>query len=307
MGEWCDTWLEGYEHAAVVDRPAGRGAHRPHPGRVRAHAACRRCGRRTSARGRSQLAAEGLSRVLRLRPARAARADLYSDAVHDGLVRQVAVLAPHLPGRRQAAGLRGDHRAGVGAARRDARSTYGRPSCSAHSPVCGWPRRAGCGSPTSTSCAASCRPAVQYPARAAQDARRRARPCRSRSRWHSSCRRTWPAGGLRRSLTRHVGPPARARGPSSGRSGLREPRCRACLPASATTTCGTTSPRLLIASGADVKVVQARLRHASAKTTLDTYGHLWPDSDDSTRAAIEAVMAARAGSLADSLRTEGGG
>ncbi len=63
---------------------------------------------------------------------------------------------------------------------------------------------------------------------------------------------------------------------------------------------------LLIASGADVKVVQARLRHASAKTTLDTYGHLWPDSDDSTRAAIEAVMAARAEALADSVRTEGG-
>lgn len=34
---------------------------------------------------------------------------------------------------------------------------------------------------------------------------------------------------------------------------------------------------LLIASGADVKTVQARLRHASAKTTLGTYGHLWPD------------------------------
>ncbi len=50
---------------------------------------------------------------------------------------------------------------------------------------------------------------------------------------------------------------------------------------------------MLIASGADVKVVQARMRHASAKTTLDTYGHLWPDSDDSTRAAIDAVMAAR--------------
>jgi integrase len=64
---------------------------------------------------------------------------------------------------------------------------------------------------------------------------------------------------------------------------------------------------LLISSGADVKVVQAQLRHASAKTTLETYGHLWPDSDDSTRAAIEAVMAARAESLADSLRTEGGG
>jgi integrase len=58
---------------------------------------------------------------------------------------------------------------------------------------------------------------------------------------------------------------------------------------------------LLIASGADVKVVQARLRHASAKTTLDTYGHLWPDSDDSTRAAVDVVLAARAGK--DNLRT----
>jgi integrase len=56
---------------------------------------------------------------------------------------------------------------------------------------------------------------------------------------------------------------------------------------------------LLIASGADVKVVQARLRHASAKTTLDTYAHLWPDADESTRAAVGAVLAARA----DSLRT----
>src|SRR3954447_9869388 len=38
---------------------------------------------------------------------------------------------------------------------------------------------------------------------------------------------------------------------------------------------------LLIASGLDVKVVQHSLRHTSAKTTLDTYGHLWPDSDGS--------------------------
>jgi integrase len=50
---------------------------------------------------------------------------------------------------------------------------------------------------------------------------------------------------------------------------------------------------LLIASGADVKVVQARLRHASAVTTLDTYGHLWPDSDESTRAAVAAVFKER--------------
>jgi len=64
---------------------------------------------------------------------------------------------------------------------------------------------------------------------------------------------------------------------------------------------------LLIASGADVKVAQTRLRHASATTTLNTYGHLWPDSDDSTRAAIDDVMTARAEALADSLRTADGG
>ncbi|MEO5982076.1 MAG: site-specific integrase [Pedococcus sp.] len=50
---------------------------------------------------------------------------------------------------------------------------------------------------------------------------------------------------------------------------------------------------LLIAAGLDVKVVQARLRHASAMTTLNTYGHLWPDTDDSSRAAVAVAMAAR--------------
>ena len=34
---------------------------------------------------------------------------------------------------------------------------------------------------------------------------------------------------------------------------------------------------LLIAKGCDVKVVQKRLRHASATTTLNTYGHMWPE------------------------------
>ena len=50
---------------------------------------------------------------------------------------------------------------------------------------------------------------------------------------------------------------------------------------------------LLIASGADIKTVQARMRHASARTTLDTYGHLWPDADESTRSAIAVVIAKR--------------
>jgi integrase len=64
---------------------------------------------------------------------------------------------------------------------------------------------------------------------------------------------------------------------------------------------------LLIASGADIKTVQARMRHATARTTLDTYGHLWPDADESTRSAIGAVIAERMdplGSTAYPLRTE---
>jgi hypothetical protein len=49
---------------------------------------------------------------------------------------------------------------------------------------------------------------------------------------------------------------------------------------------------LLIANGTEVKIVQARLRHGSAKTTLDTYGHIWPDRDESTRATVDAVLTA---------------
>lgn len=60
---------------------------------------------------------------------------------------------------------------------------------------------------------------------------------------------------------------------------------------------------LLIASGADIKTVQARMRHATAATTLDVYGHLWPDADESTRAAIGAAIGSRR-PAADRLRTE---
>lgn len=56
---------------------------------------------------------------------------------------------------------------------------------------------------------------------------------------------------------------------------------------------------LLIRHGESVKTVQARLGHASAVETLDTYSHRWPDSDDLTREAIDAVL----GALADFPRT----
>ena len=35
------------------------------------------------------------------------------------------------------------------------------------------------------------------------------------------------------------------------------------------------------------------MRHASAITTLDIYGHLLPDADESTRTAIGALIAER--------------
>ena len=47
---------------------------------------------------------------------------------------------------------------------------------------------------------------------------------------------------------------------------------------------------LLIAKGCSVKAVQSRLGHQSAMETLDTYGHLWPDSDDETRVAVDDVL-----------------
>lgn len=56
-----------------------------------------------------------------------------------------------------------------------------------------------------------------------------------------------------------------------------------------------------------MKVVQARLGHKSAEETLNTYSHLWPDSDDRTRDAIDAALRAdteeQVAGIPDSLRT----
>ena len=62
---------------------------------------------------------------------------------------------------------------------------------------------------------------------------------------------------------------------------------------------------LLIQHGESVKVVQARLGHASAIETLDTYGHLWPDSEDATREAVDLVLADSAGRSRDAVAAEG--
>jgi integrase len=55
----------------------------------------------------------------------------------------------------------------------------------------------------------------------------------------------------------------------------------------------------LIHAGESVKTVQRRLGHSSAAMTLDVYSHLWPDSEERSRSAIDAVLAPPA----DSLRT----
>ena len=55
---------------------------------------------------------------------------------------------------------------------------------------------------------------------------------------------------------------------------------------------------LLIHHGVSVRTVQARLGHASAAETLDTYSHLWPASDDQTRQAVDEVLGATVRSAA---------
>jgi integrase len=55
--------------------------------------------------------------------------------------------------------------------------------------------------------------------------------------------------------------------------------------------CRHTYASALIHAGESVKVVQARLGHASADETLNTYAHLWPGSEDNTRRALDDWMA----------------
>jgi hypothetical protein len=61
----------------------------------------------------------------------------------------------------------------------------------------------------------------------------------------------------------------------------------------------------LIVSGLREGRPQHRLRHGRAKTTLDTDGHLWRDGDGSARAAVGAVLAARADPSGTSTASEG--
>ncbi|MBB0243889.1 tyrosine-type recombinase/integrase [Streptomyces alkaliphilus] len=60
-----------------------------------------------------------------------------------------------------------------------------------------------------------------------------------------------------------------------------------------------TAASLAIAAGADVKVVQTMLGHASATMTLDVYGHLFPDRLDEVADALDAQRTAERSRNAD--------
>jgi integrase len=55
---------------------------------------------------------------------------------------------------------------------------------------------------------------------------------------------------------------------------------------------------LLIDGGESVKAVQTRLGHATAEETLNTYAHLWPDSEDRAREAVDRGLGSTASAQA---------
>lgn len=50
---------------------------------------------------------------------------------------------------------------------------------------------------------------------------------------------------------------------------------------------------LLISEGLDILTVQRCMRHAKASTTLNVYGHMWPDAAEAPRSAVTKLFAAR--------------
>jgi integrase len=62
---------------------------------------------------------------------------------------------------------------------------------------------------------------------------------------------------------------------------------------------------LLIEANEPPKVIQERLGHASITETMDTYGHLYPASDERTRQAIDAALSLTGDRFADPSLTLG--
>lgn len=65
-----------------------------------------------------------------------------------------------------------------------------------------------------------------------------------------------------------------------------------------------TAASLMIASGANVKTVQAQLGHKTATMTLDQYGHLFPDDLDDVADRMDDLVAESAGKCAQNVLTK---
>jgi integrase len=300
VGEWCDTWLDGYrgKRASTVRQAE------VHIARIRPAFGDMQLGAVRPSHVRTwvaQLSAEGLadSYVYALHRR---LSQIFDDAVHDGLV-------PRSPCSRRTSPKAGKQRAYVATtdqvwALHDAMPEHLRPAVLLGA-FAGLRVAEACGLRVSDVdfMRGIVSPTVQYPAEPLKSEMSQT-PVpipQSLALELSAHVARWEAGTvLVNELGRQLGPWALERAIRSARTkvpglppGFRYHDLRHYFAS------------LLIASGADVKVVQARLRHASATTTLNTYGHLWPDSDDSTRAAVESVLSARTDALADNLRTQG--
>jgi integrase len=87
-------------------------------------------------------------------------------------------------------------------------------------------------------------------------------------------------------------------------SAWRPARVAAGLPTTGMHQLRHTYASLLIEAGESVKVVSERLGHTNAAQTLNTYSHLFPDSEDKTRRAIDGAFSAPAQDHADPVRTD---
>lgn len=67
-------------------------------------------------------------------------------------------------------------------------------------------------------------------------------------------------------------------------------------------TISATHATQLLAAGYDVKVVQERLGHASAKMTLDVYAHCVPSLQKEAAADIDAMYRMQAGGVQMGVR-----
>lgn len=292
VGEWCDTWLEGYR----TRRPSTVRQAEVHIAHIRKAFGSRRIADVRPSQVRSWCATmkdDGLadSTVYAIH---SRLSQIMSDAVHDGVIARN-------PCSRRTSPRAGKQRPYVATteqiwALHDAMPTHLKPAILLGA-FAGLRISEACGLRLSDVdfMRGIVTPAVQYPAEPLKsEMSRTAIPIPQELALELSRYATGETWMLEDMLGNQVGPWQIERA-------VRDVRKKAGLPEGFRYhDCRHYFASLLIAAGCDVKVVQTRLRHSSATTTLNTYSHLWPDTEESTRAAVAGVLTARA----DSLRTE---